>query len=260
MDLETAARKGGSMLMKYFKKHPRYWSKTPYEAVSEADLESEKAIVSEIKKRFPGHTIITEEIGKLPGDPNHVWIIDPLDGTLKFLLGEPYFSISIAYEHKGIVEIGVIFNPCTDELFYARRGKGAFLNGVRLRPARNPDSKKSFVCCDWGGSKTLQKQGLAYLSKLLPPNTRGVGINFSPALDLCGVASGRIALMISNGTTPEDHSAAGLVVREAGGFVTNFSKAQWEHHEQGVVAAGSRAAHLCASKLVGSLEKVIGSS
>jgi myo-inositol-1(or 4)-monophosphatase len=238
---KQAAVRGGKALMDYFQQKQRVWLKSPFEMVTEADLSSEQTIISDIKNYYPDHMILTEEQGQIAGNSNHVWIIDPLDGTFKFVMGEPYFSVSIAYELNGIVEIGVVYNPYTEDIYFACRGKGASKNGIHLEMPAVDNLAGSLVCCDWGGSLAMQEQGLCYLSKLLPPATRGVGVNFSPALDLCNVAEGRISAMISNGTTTEDHSAASLVVSEAGGIVTNYRQTTWSHRNRGIVATNSSA-------------------
>ena len=132
--IKQAAIKGGQIVMDYFRRKQQIWmAKSPFEVVTEADIASEKAIISEIKQFYPEHTILSEEQGKLEGDADHTWIVDPLDGTLKFVLGEPYFSISIAYEFRGVVEIAAVYNPYTRDMYFACRDKGAFKNDVVLQ-------------------------------------------------------------------------------------------------------------------------------
>ncbi len=233
------AIKGGQTLMSHFRQKPASWNKSPFEVVTEADLAAEEVIISEIRHYYPEHAIITEERGKLEGDTDQVWIVDPLDGTLKFVLGEPYFSVSIAYAWQGVVEVAAVYNPYIEDIYFARRGQGAFKNGVALQTSTANNLAESFVCCDWGGSRAMQQQGLRYLARFLPPTTRGVGVNFSPALDLCNLAEGNIAAMISNGTTMEDHAAGALIVQEAGGVVINFDQTIWHHRIQGIIATST---------------------
>lgn len=238
---QRAAAEGGRVLMACFRRVRKVVAKSPFEMVTEADVASEEAIIAEIRRSYPSHTIRSEEQGELAGDDARVWIVDPLDGTLKFILGEPYFSVSVAYEEEGVVRLGMIFNPYTQDVYLARRGGGAFKNGVALQVAPVDDLAETFVCCDWGGSPGLQQQGLGYLSRLLPPTTRGVGVNFSPALDLCNLAEGTVAAVISNGTTPEDHAAGALIVSEAGGGVVNFGQTAWSQRARGIVATNTPA-------------------
>lgn len=237
--LKDIAVKAGKILMDYFGQQHKIRAKTPFELVCEADLASEQAIVAELRRFFPTHTILTEEQGELEGDPDHVWIVDPLDGTLKFVLGVPYFSVSIAYEVKGSVEAAVVHSPYSDETFWAARGRGSFKDGVPLRVGADVCLAETLVCCDWGGSSAMQREGLLYLSSLLPPSTRGVCVNFSPALDLCGLAEGKLSTMVSNGTTPEDHSAGALIVTEAGGRIRNFRENSWNQRRTGIVATST---------------------
>ncbi len=237
--IKHAAVRAGQVLMDYFGQKQQIWAKTPFEVVSEADLASEELIVGEVRKFFPEHTVLTEERGELKADSDHVWIVDPLDGTLRFVLGDPYFSVSIAYEFQGSVETALVYNPYTSETFWASRGKGSFKNGTPLSVSADAALADSFACCDWGGSLAMQRQGLLCLSRLLPPVTRGVCMNFSPALDLCRLAEGRVSTLVSNGTTPEDHSAGALIVSEAGGRITNFGRDSWNHHGTGIVATST---------------------
>jgi myo-inositol-1(or 4)-monophosphatase len=237
--LKQAAVKSGRLLMDYFLHKQNIWNKSPYDVVTEADIASENVIVSEIKRHYPEHTILTEEKGIIEGDNKHTWIVDPLDGTLKFVLGDPYFSVSIAYEFNKNIEIAIVYKPYTQDTYIAYKGKGSFKNGIPLKVSLIGNLEQTFVCCDWGGSQAMQIQGLHYLSKLLPPRTRGVGINFSPALDLCNLAEGNISLMISNGTTVEDHAAGSLIVKEAGGVITNYGADSWSHRKQGIIASNT---------------------
>jgi len=237
--IEQIAKGAGKILLNYFRQKPKTWNKTPYESITEADKASEEFIIREIRRLFPKHSILSEEQGQVAGDSEHVWIVDPLDGTLKFLLGEPYFCVSIAYEDHGVLQTGVVFNPCTDDCYTAVRGGGAFRNGQALRVSTVDDLSKCVICCDWGGSAEMKAQGLAYLAKFLPPTTRGFGINFSPALDLCNLAEGSVAAVISNGTTPEDHAAGSLIAQEAGACLVGLTGQIWSLVCRGILAVNT---------------------
>jgi len=238
---KEAVSAGGQRLMQFFRTKPRVWAKSPFEMVSEADIASETAIISMILDSYPQHTILSEERGRVKGEQDNRWIIDPLDGTFKFIMGVPYFSISLAYQRYDKIELSVVYNPFMEDFYIAKRGRGATKNGIPLRIPKDLKLHSNYVCCDWGGSLEMQSEGLSYLSKLLPPSTRGNSVHFSPALDLCCLAEGSIVAVISNGTTIEDHSGAALIVTEAGGEVRDFTSqdAGWCPETKGIIAASN---------------------
>ena len=128
----TAAMKAGGILLELSKIEIKHQMKGTHDIVAEADLKTENAIISEIRKHFTSHSILSEEAGDIPGNPDHLWVIDPLDGTINFSRSIEEYCTSIAVEHKGQLVLGVIYQPTTDRLFVAEKDKGAFLNGKKL--------------------------------------------------------------------------------------------------------------------------------
>ena len=197
--------------------------KGPGDFVSAADKKSEKVLFEELSKARPGYGFIMEEGGTVEGsDKSHTWHIDPLDGTTNFLHGLPLFAISIGLEREGQIVAGVIYNPATDDMFFAERGQGAFLNNTRLRVAARRDLAETLVACGippLGAAQThprFKAELAATLARV--GNLRRLG---AAALDLASVAAGRFDLYWERGVKSWDVAAGIVLVREAGGFVSD---------------------------------------
>jgi len=190
--------------------------------VTEMDLLAEKVIVSEIRKRYPDHSLLAEEKTDLRGDSPYRWVIDPLDGTTNYAHGYPVFSLSIALEKAGEVILGVVYDPTRDELFVGKKGKGARLNGRKIHVSSTPKL-----------SECLLATGFPYDIRETAADNFDHFRNFalrvhavrragSAALDLCYVAAGRFDGFWEMKLGPWDLAAGSLMVREAGGKVTDF--------------------------------------
>lgn len=217
--------------------------KGPGDFVSAADLRAEKVLYEELKKARPAFGVLREEGGAEEGDdPQHRWLIDPLDGTTNFLHGIPQFAISVAVEKNGVPVAGVIYNPVTDELFTAERGGGAFLNDRRLRVA----ARREMADCVIGTGVPHLGRGDhgAYLSELrqVMANAAGIRRVGAASLDLAWTAAGRFDAFWENGLSPWDLSAGILMVREAGGFVTDRDGKD-KIYETKTVVAGNEHIH-----------------
>ena len=197
--------------------------KGPANFVSSADRRAEEILRTELTKARPGYGFHGEEGGHHEGsDKTHTWIVDPLDGTTNFLHGLPQFAISIGLQRADTVVAGVIYNPITDELFTAERGKGAFLNDYRLRVAARKRMTDAVVACGlphYGrGQLELGRAELAAVQE----KVAGLRRFGSAALDLAYVAAGRFDIYWERNLSPWDMAAGILMVREAGGFVTDL--------------------------------------
>lgn len=206
--------------------------------VTEIDRRSEEMIIEIIKRHYPSHNILAEESGdtnKRASD--YRWIIDPLDGTTNYTHGFPVFSVSIGVEHKGEIVAGVIYDPNLDEIFTAEKGKGAYLNGKRIKVSRS-DSL----------SQSLLVTGFPYNVTENPNNAIEHFVNFlmaaqavrrmgSAALDLAYVAAGRFDGFWEVALNPWDMAAGALLVVEAGGRITNFEGGQFSIYEKEVLAS-----------------------
>jgi len=199
--------------------------------VSEVDREAERAIISTLHEAYPGHAILAEESGA-SGTSEHRWIIDPLDGTTNFLHGVPHFAISIGLERDGEIIAGVIYQPISDELFWAEKGNGAFIDtpNARSRRLRVSGRKEPARALVGTGIPHLGKGDHAnYVRKLeaVMGRTSGVRRWGAAALDLAFVAAGRYDAFFEIGLAPWDVAAGILLVREAGGMISDISGAPY---------------------------------
>lgn len=197
--------------------------KGPSDFVSQADLKAEKIVHDELMKARPTYGFLGEESGETAGtDGAHRWIVDPLDGTTNFLHGIPQFSVSIALERSGEIVAGVVYNPATDELFTAERGSGAFLNDRRIRVAARKVLSDCVIGCG------VPHLGRGHHGKFLVElrhvmgETAGVRRLGSAALDLAYVAAGRFDGFWEADLAPWDIAAGIVLIREAGGYVSNM--------------------------------------
>ncbi len=234
-----AVKEAGKILKKEFSGVLDVKAKEKHDIVSNADYRSEKKIIEIIKKAFPLHAIVAEESGKSGKKSDYVWYIDPLDGTSNFITGNPYFSVSIALAFKGKVVLGVVYNPILKELYLAEKNKGAYLNGKKLHIYEKGSLKDAILASAYSSEEEDIRRGLKTVEKLAL-NARKVIINFSPALDLCNIARGKIDGLIDNGTTPEDHAAGSLIVTEAGGKIRNYNNQSWNVNEIGIIASNKK--------------------
>jgi myo-inositol-1(or 4)-monophosphatase len=224
--MTAAARKAGRGLIRDFGEleNLQVSMKGPGDFVTAADKRTEGILVAELKKARPGYPFLLEESGAIDGpDKTHRFIIDPLDGTTNFMHGIPHFAISIALERDGQLVSGVIFNPVTDEMFVAEKGQGAYLNDKRLRVAARKQIRDTLSAT---GIPFIGKDGharfLAELGAVMGAST-GVRRFGSAALDLAWLAAGRYDAYWERGLNPWDVAAGILMVREAGGVVSDMN-------------------------------------
>jgi len=218
-----AAEKAGKVLKDNFGRVKKVSSKSGNQLVSNVDLEAEEAIIGTIKKHFPQHSILSEENSQL-NNCAYRWIIDPLDGTHNFIKGISIFGTSIALEYKKEVIVGVLYFPLDRRLYWAEKGKGAYLNGKKIRVSSR---KLSDSTCVYDSSIRLNlRQMLAVLGSLATAvfNLRMFG---SSAEHLALIAEGKIDLDIEFNDKSWDFAAGALIVKEAGGEFTDFQGHPW---------------------------------
>jgi myo-inositol-1(or 4)-monophosphatase len=221
----AAARKAARSLKRDFGEveHLQVSVKGPGNFVTAADHRAEEILRAELAKARPGYGFLGEEGGRAEGsDKTHTWIVDPLDGTSNFLHGIPQFAISIGLERDGTIVAGVVYNPANDDLFVAERGIGAFLNDQRLRVAGRARLADAVVAC---GLPHQGKGDLALAGKELAavqPKVAGLRRFGAAALDLAWIAAGRFDVYWERDLQPWDMAAGLLLVREAGGYVTDL--------------------------------------
>ena len=225
--------------------------------VTSIDRESETLIIRTIRGRYPRDRIVAEESAPVaPGEgtgesTGRAWIIDPLDGTNNFAHGYPFFCVSIAIEEGGELVAGVAYDPLRDELFVAERGRGARLNGEPIHVSTTESLSDSVVATGFPYDRTEgSENNLANLNRFIL-SVRGIRRGGSAVLDLVYVACGRLDGFWELNLNIWDVAAGGLIVREAGGTVTNFSGEGWDH-TTGDIVAGNSLIHTQMTNIVGS--------
>ncbi len=241
--MQNAAQKAAKRLLRDFAEVEQLQVsvKGPGDFVSQADLRAEATMREELAKARPGFSFLMEESGK-SGSDNWAWrwVVDPLDGTSNFLHGIPHWCISIALERRlqdGATEIAaaMIYNPVNDEMFWAEKGGGAFLNERRLRVSGRREFKEALFATGIPFASVSGARRLAFARTLgvLMPQVAGIRRFGAAALDMAWVAAGRYDGYWELGLKPWDMAAGLLIVREAGGFVTDPAGAESVLHEAG---------------------------
>jgi myo-inositol-1(or 4)-monophosphatase len=218
-DLYVLARVAGEILRSGYGLRHTITHKGRIDLVTEYDRRSEAYLLSQVREKFPGHTILSEESGLQPGHADHCWYIDPLDGTTNYAHGMPIFCVSIAYAEKDEMTLGVVYDPLRDEMFGASKGAGAYLNGERIQVSDADSLLQSllvtgFAYDDWVIRTNLQH--FAYFSTLCQA-VRRFG---SAALDFCYIAAGRLDGYWEMSLQPWDSAAGSIIAREAGAIVS----------------------------------------
>ena len=207
--------------------------------VTQVDRSAESAIIDIIRQAYPDHAILGEESGALEGKKaEYRWIIDPLDGTTNFIHGFPQYCVSIALQHRGVIEHGVVYDPSKNELFTASRGRGAFLDDRRMRVTKCANLKDALVGTGFP-FKEMSRLDL-YFRQLreVMQTSSGVRRAGAAALDLAYVAAGRLDAFWELGLAPWDMAAGALLIQEAGGMVGDL-KGDTGWLENGDIAAAT---------------------
>lgn len=210
--------------------------KARHDYVTEIDKSSEAQIVREIKRYHPDHAILGEE-GGAEGESDHVWIIDPLDGTSNYLHGIPHFGISIALQVKGRTEHAVVYDPMRDEMFSASRGSGAHLNNTRIRVSGRTSLDSAIVATAFPFRQRGMMSVYTGIFSDVFRKIEDIRRNGAAALDLAWVAAGRMDAYFEIGLKPWDVAAGALLVREAGGVVTDFDGNDAVEESHSILAA-----------------------
>jgi myo-inositol-1(or 4)-monophosphatase len=237
-ELERLAREAGAILRAGYSKEHQVNYKGVIDLVTEVDHQSEAFLLGEIQGKYPDHHIFAEESGIIQGNDEHIWYVDPLDGTVNYAHHIPIFCVSIAYASHGELTLGVVYEPMRDELFAAERGKGARLNGKPLQASTATELQKSLLVTGFPYDAWNTRQdnfaNFVHFGKL----TQGVRRLGSAALDLCYVAAGRFDGFWEMSLKPWDVAAGGLIAEEAGAIVTNVDgERDYISPPQSVIAA-----------------------
>src|SRR6202795_2974323 len=234
-----AAREGGRILLSEFDRPVKISYKGEVDLVTQADQRSEEAIVARLRSRFPQHAIVAEEGGGQETDSRFRWFVDPLDGTTNFAHGYPCFAVSIGLEEAGELIAGVIFQPVSGELFTAVKGEGAYLNQKKIQVSVIQKLATSLLVTGFPSVKRAQNPNIHYYWDFTL-RSHGVRRDGSAALDLAAVACGRFEGFWEFGLRTWDTAAGVLLVREAGGTVTQFDGQPYRLGDRELLASNGR--------------------
>lgn len=239
--LLKAVTEAGKVLQQYFQKEFVITHKEGINnLVTEADHAAEKVIIDIIKKDYPDHFILSEEVGEIKMDSSYKWIIDPIDGTVNFANGIPICCVSIALEYNEEMILGAVYNPFLQELFFAEKNKGATLNNKKIAVTNKTTVEKSILVTGFPYTYLDMENGPLqiferFIKKGIPVRRLG-----SAAIDLCWVAAGRFDGFYEHKLQAWDSAAGFLIVEEAGGKVTDFTGKKYSPYQPYLLATNGK--------------------
>ncbi|MFO7889138.1 MAG: inositol monophosphatase family protein [bacterium] len=241
---QNAAKIGGDILRKEFRKlkGSQIDVKGKGDYVTELDYRSEHEIISIIKKKFPDHAIMAEESDEQKTESGYQWIIDPLDGTANYIQGIPVYAVSIGIAVKGMISIGVIYCPETEEMFWTEKGQGAYLNGNSIRVSEKKKMEDVILATGFPFRNKINLNTYLQSFKKLFLQSAGIRRMGAAAVDLAFTACGILDGFWEISLKPWDMAAGSLLIKEAGGKVTDFQGKQ-NYMESGNIVAGSPFVH-----------------
>lgn len=244
--LETAvraAREGGQLALEGLGRPGNIKWKGSQDVVTASTLAVQERILAVIRQEFPDHdyAILSEELDEAPDpDAELLWIIDPIDGSLNYMKGIPFFAIAIGLRQKGIYRLGVVYDPCRDELFHALYRRGAYLNGRRLVTKTYSEGLEAYqaatIATDWP-AQVSERTANAMIIRLMAGEVVSLQILGSPALALCYIAAGRLDAYFHLQLQLWDVAAAAVVLQEGGGVLTDAEGSTWTYSEGGYLAS-----------------------
>ncbi len=235
--IQGLAREAGRLLAEKLTRHNPVYYKGTIDLVTEADRMSEELIVREIARRYPDHGILSEESAAKNERATTRWIIDPLDGTTNYAHGFPFFCVSIALEQEGVVVLGVVYDPLRGEMFFGERGKGAFLNGKKIQVSSETDLSRSLLATGFPYDIRVSPDNNVNFFSAMIMKAQAIRRPGAAALDLSYLAAGRLDGFWELKLKPWDTAAGCLMVREAGGTISDLSGGQWALNSPALLAS-----------------------
>ena len=209
------------------------------ELVTETDHEIGRMLVERLHKLFPADGVSGEDLGRSRSESGGKWIIDPIDGTANYLMGKPYFAISMAREQGGKITEGYVYNPVSGELYHATKGKkGAYLNGHRITPSPTTEIRDALVAFGFSANMMAIQRYYDEWKTVFDQCAKGVGW-ITPAVTLCNVARGRLDAYFDFGASPAGQAAGAYILQKAGGLAMEYDNLDhYDHRTKGIVACG----------------------
>jgi len=238
--IQDLAREAGQVLLSHFREDAELLKQraTAKEAATRYDRLSDELIIRRIRDEYPSHGLLTEESGRIKGDPDWLWIVDSLDGTGNFANSNPMFAVCIVLMHKGHLYLGSVYAPAIDEFYFALKGGGAYLNDNKINVSDVSEVSQSYFLYCEGGSKDR-----AYTGKLLDrvyPGVKDIRKLGSAGLETAWVAAGRIEAYYTTDIEAWDVAAGALLVEEAGGRVTDFEGNPWQPQKADLIFSNGK--------------------
>lgn len=235
---KQAALKAGEIHLKYYGKKKHIDHKlNKFDLVTNVDRESEKIILETISKKFPDHSYLAEETNQIDKVSDFQWVIDPLDGTTNYAHNFPQFCVSISLMYKDDLILGVVYDALKKELFHATKGDGAFLNDIPIAVSETKTLAESLLATGFPYDRSNKEtNNLNYFEQFVY-RTQGIRRPGAAALDLCYLACGRYDGFWELGLAPWDTAAGTVIVREAGGIVTNFFSNNYDIFQKDIIAS-----------------------
>jgi myo-inositol-1(or 4)-monophosphatase len=233
------ARQAGALLLEGLERGPTVELKSAFEVVTEVDRASEQLIVAAIAQQFPSHSVLAEEGSGVERDSEYQWLIDPLDGTNNYAHRFPFCAVSLALLRRAEMFVGVVYDPLRDEMFSAQAGQGAWCNGLRLRGSDTPSLARSLTSTGFPYDYALVAENNLAQFDRIQSRSQGVRRAGAAALDLAYVAAGRLDAHWELGLKPWDAAAAALMVREAGGQLSDWHGQPWNPWSNTLIASNS---------------------
>ncbi|MBU1202566.1 inositol monophosphatase [Patescibacteria group bacterium] len=246
---KQAAKSAGKFLKKeFFNFDQKIDYKTGNERVTRYDKEANKIILNKLRKNFPDYGVLSEESGQTDKDSPYTWIIDPLDGTTNFTIHHTLFAVTIALLYKNKVVMGVIYNPILDEMYWATENNGSYKNGQKLKVSAKTDLKKSIITYCHGSGKTNTEKAYRLYRHFhdISHHCRHFGCT---SLELAMLAAGDTQAHMISGAKIWDISAGTIIIKEAGGKVTDWKNKTWNKESKTILAANKKIHPLCLKEL-----------
>lgn len=222
-----AAHEAGKIVADYFYKGTTIRTKESFNLVTDADVNAEHCIAEIVRQNFPTHAILGEEGHEADVTSEHLWVVDPLDGTNNFAHQIPHFAVSIGYYHRGIAQVGVIVNPITSDWFFTVRGQGAWYRNKKTQVSNEPTLEKTMIGIGFYYDRGIMMEAtLTAIRDFFRQNIHGVRRFGTASLDLCQVGLGRYGAYFEYQLHPWDFAAGRLFVEEAGGVISDCEGAE----------------------------------
>ncbi len=239
-DIKSTLLNAGEVLREQYFGFETCLTKEKYDLVTSSDYLIEKLIIDGVKENYPNDSIYSEETGRIEGNSDRCWIIDPIDGTANYVFGVPYFCISICLKIGDDIVEAYVYNPITRELFHSIKDEEkSYLNGRVIYVSKNRDVAECLAVFGFSANYKNINRYYQEWSYIFENAKKGMPL-LSPALNICNVARGRTDFFIDFGSSMEGHSAAALILKNAGGNIYNYDFSEWDYKCKGIIATNGK--------------------